>query len=225
MDHVERDRLESLCDWAVAVYRAPEVASACLELQDRHDQNVCLLLWAAWSGAEDPEIMTRAAQVAERWEAAITGPLRAVRRALKEPQDGVLNDAQNDAYAAVLGAEITTENALLRSLDGLSPRVGGEPMTGLSLASMAWRSSAPAEALSRLALALQAAEADRDQADLLERLDILRRDHGELDVAIETLTAAPLPDMMLIGRLKRKKLALKDAIARLEDELTPDIIA
>jgi hypothetical protein len=31
--------------------------------------------------------------------------------------------------------------------------------------------------------------------------------------------------MMLIGRLKRKKLALKDEIVRLEEHLTPDIIA
>jgi hypothetical protein len=31
--------------------------------------------------------------------------------------------------------------------------------------------------------------------------------------------------MMLIGRLKRKKLALKDEIARLHDLLNPDIIA
>jgi hypothetical protein len=31
--------------------------------------------------------------------------------------------------------------------------------------------------------------------------------------------------MMLIGRLKRKKLALKDEISRIEAQLTPDIIA
>ena len=46
-----------------------------------------------------------------------------------------------------------------------------------------------------------------------------------LDAAIQAVAMSPLPDMMLIGRLKRKKLALKDEIARLEDMLTPDIIA
>ncbi len=30
---------------------------------------------------------------------------------------------------------------------------------------------------------------------------------------------------MQLGRMKKQKLALKDQIARLEDELTPDIIA
>ena len=34
-----------------------------------------------------------------------------------------------------------------------------------------------------------------------------------------------MPDMLVIGRLKRKKLALKDDIQRIKDQLTPDIIA
>jgi hypothetical protein len=57
------------------------------------------------------------------------------------------------------------------------------------------------------------------------RLAELRQDHADLDAAIQALAAAPLPDMMLIARLKRKKLALKDEIAKVEDYLTPDIIA
>jgi len=62
--------------------------------------------------------------------------------------------------------------------------------------------------------------------DALEaRLIILRQDHADLDAAIQALSATPLPDMMLIGRLKRRKLSLKDEITRLEDLLTPDIIA
>lgn len=60
---------------------------------------------------------------------------------------------------------------------------------------------------------------------LLARLKDLQQDHADFDAAIQALAATPLPDMMLIGRLKRKKLALKDEIARLEDYLTPDIIA
>ena len=32
-------------------------------------------------------------------------------------------------------------------------------------------------------------------------------------------------DMLTLQRLKRQKLALKDRIARLEDQITPDIIA
>jgi hypothetical protein len=62
--------------------------------------------------------------------------------------------------------------------------------------------------------------------DALEaRLAELRQDHADLDAAVQALSNTPLPDMLLIGRLKRKKLALKDEIARIEDQLTPDIIA
>lgn len=60
---------------------------------------------------------------------------------------------------------------------------------------------------------------------LVARLADLRQDHTDLDSAIQALALAPLPDMMLIGRLKRKKLGLKDEITRVEDYLTPDIIA
>ena len=60
---------------------------------------------------------------------------------------------------------------------------------------------------------------------LLARLSDLRQDHADLDAAIYALTVIPLPDMMLIGRLKRKKLGLKDEISRVEDYLNPDIIA
>lgn len=57
------------------------------------------------------------------------------------------------------------------------------------------------------------------------RLAELRQDHADLDAAIHALTVTPVPDLIIIGRLKRKKLALKDEIARIEDFLNPDIIA
>ena len=49
--------------------------------------------------------------------------------------------------------------------------------------------------------------------------------HADLDAALQAVAISPLPDMLLIGRLKRKKLSLKDEITRIEDLLTPDIIA
>lgn len=66
---------------------------------------------------------------------------------------------------------------------------------------------------------------DASEEALQAKLTELRQDHADFDAAIQALALSPLPDMMLIGRLKRKKLALKDEIARLEDVLTPDIIA
>ena len=60
---------------------------------------------------------------------------------------------------------------------------------------------------------------------LRHRLAELKQEHADLDAAIQAVAVSPLPDMMLIGRLKRKKLSLKDEIARIEDMLTPDIPA
>lgn len=64
-----------------------------------------------------------------------------------------------------------------------------------------------------------------DEDALRARLAELRQDHADLDAAVNAIAVSPLPDMLLIGRLKRKKLALKDEISRIEAQLTPDIIA
>lgn len=57
------------------------------------------------------------------------------------------------------------------------------------------------------------------------KLEVLRQDHRDLDLAIRAYEESRFPDMLAVRRLKRQKLALKDRIARIEDELTPDIIA
>jgi hypothetical protein len=64
-----------------------------------------------------------------------------------------------------------------------------------------------------------------DEDALRDKLAELRQDHADLDAAVAAIALSPLPDMLLIGRLKRKKLALKDEISRIEAQLTPDIIA
>ena len=56
-------------------------------------------------------------------------------------------------------------------------------------------------------------------------LATLRQEHQDLDDAIDALAARPSPDQLQIARLKRKKLALRDQITKIEDQLTPDIIA
>ena len=52
-----------------------------------------------------------------------------------------------------------------------------------------------------------------------------RQEHADLDAAISTLVASGLADQMLLQRLKKRKLALKDRIVQLENLLLPDIIA
>jgi hypothetical protein len=52
-----------------------------------------------------------------------------------------------------------------------------------------------------------------------------RQEHADLDSAIETLQASGVADQMLVQRLKKRKLLLKDRIVQLEQILLPDIIA
>jgi hypothetical protein len=52
-----------------------------------------------------------------------------------------------------------------------------------------------------------------------------RQEHADLDAAITTLVASGRADQMLIQRMKKRKLGLKDRIVQLENLLLPDIIA
>lgn len=64
-----------------------------------------------------------------------------------------------------------------------------------------------------------------DEEDILEKIQQLRVQHRDLDDAIAALLEAGTSNMIQIKRLKKQKLLLKDKIAKLEDELLPDIIA
>ncbi|AQS48378.1 MULTISPECIES: YdcH family protein [Thioclava] len=70
------------------------------------------------------------------------------------------------------------------------------------------------------------AHLEMDHEEVLRvKLEVLRREHRDLDEAISALTQAVHSDQLRLVRLKKQKLALKDEIARIEDQLTPDIIA
>ena len=63
------------------------------------------------------------------------------------------------------------------------------------------------------------------QAALGLELATKRQEHSDLNAAIDTLTASHVADRMLLQRLKKRKLSLKDRIVQLENILLPDIIA
>jgi hypothetical protein len=64
-----------------------------------------------------------------------------------------------------------------------------------------------------------------DERELREELVKLRTEHRDLDEEIVTLEAVETAEQLLIKRLKKRKLAIKDRIAVIEDQLLPDIIA
>ena len=57
------------------------------------------------------------------------------------------------------------------------------------------------------------------------KLELLQREHRDLDDAIAALDAGGRADALTLRRLKKRKLMLKDQIQRISDEITPDIIA
>lgn len=64
-----------------------------------------------------------------------------------------------------------------------------------------------------------------DVTNLQIRLAALRAEHRDLDEAIARLSATPTEDELLLRRLKKRKLALKDRIAIIERMLEPDELA
>ena len=57
------------------------------------------------------------------------------------------------------------------------------------------------------------------------KLEVLKREHRDLDEAIHALEASARADQLTLRRLKKQKLQLKDRIQLIEDQLLPDIIA
>jgi hypothetical protein len=79
-----------------------------------------------------------------------------------------------------------------------------------------WRPSASKSAV---------AMTNEEERALREQLARLLQEHRDLDAAIEALVISPGSDLIQVQRLKKRKLILRDKIRRIEDQLTPDIIA
>ena len=64
-----------------------------------------------------------------------------------------------------------------------------------------------------------------EQSRIAQRVLELKLEHRDLDAAIARLQADADADDLAVKRLKKRKLQLKDAIARLESALIPDLDA
>ena len=62
-------------------------------------------------------------------------------------------------------------------------------------------------------------------AQMRQRLTELKSEHRDLDEVIARLAEQGSQDQLLVSRLKKRKLMLKDQIAAVENALVPDIIA
>ena len=67
--------------------------------------------------------------------------------------------------------------------------------------------------------------AELSDVEKIALLEKLRAEHRHLDSDIRALYDLGITDMLKIARMKKLKLRIKDRIAALEDDITPDIIA
>jgi uncharacterized protein (TIGR02444 family) len=149
---------DDLWTWACAAYAAPGVADACLSLQDYHEQNAPLLLWAAWTAATGrrpgEETIEAACDTARAWQSTTIAPLRAVRRTLKTPVPDLETDARLAVRDQVKAIELAAERYLLESLQALSPEPAGTPhppIDAMAAAARLWDRVVPRPALRTLA--------------------------------------------------------------------------
>jgi len=62
-------------------------------------------------------------------------------------------------------------------------------------------------------------------AEIAQKLAALREEHRDLDEAINRLSDEPWKDQLLLRRMKKRKLKLKDWMSHLESLLIPDLDA
>lgn len=108
------------------VYGRDGVPQACLGLQDRRGQDVCLLLFALWAGAArgrrlDGADLERLRAAAAPWHHEVVRGLRAVRKRLKSGPAPAPSPATEALRARVQAAEIEAERIELAALAAALP--------------------------------------------------------------------------------------------------------
>jgi len=128
----------SFWEFSLQIYPNEGVEAACLTLQDDAGADVNLLLLccfvARYGVRLTPEAMETLARQASAWQLEVVGPLRAVRRRLKQPVGGVLPEAAAPLRKALQDVELEAERleqdvlqAVLRTLGGLDGREADRP--------------------------------------------------------------------------------------------------
>lgn len=101
--------------FSLRVYARPEVAAACLDLQERRGADVNVLLLTVWLASEgralEAATLDRVLALSRQWQAEVVGPVRAARRAAKTLAPGL--------YPQLKAAELACEQAEQMALAAL----------------------------------------------------------------------------------------------------------
>jgi uncharacterized protein (TIGR02444 family) len=109
--------------FSLAFYGRPDVSEACIALQDRHDRDINIVLYACWVGLSErgrlgAAELARAEAASGSWRYGVIEKLRQARRAIKEANyDGTLTAL----YQAAKAVELQAERVAQQRLEALAP--------------------------------------------------------------------------------------------------------
>jgi uncharacterized protein (TIGR02444 family) len=117
--------------FAITVYREPEVADACLTLQQELGVDVPVLLFCAWfactRGELDDKMLAQVIETSRPFSLHVVQPLRQVRRWMKQPADSqktIMMAANQEAWQSlretIKSIEISAELLWLDALQNLT---------------------------------------------------------------------------------------------------------
>jgi hypothetical protein len=66
---------------------------------------------------------------------------------------------------------------------------------------------------------------EREKLEMKKKIVVLKLEHHDLDLSIQRLADDPHVDELALKRMKKRKLQLKDMIAKLQSQLIPDLDA
>ena len=72
---------------------------------------------------------------------------------------------------------------------------------------------------------LRMSSEEREKLELKKKIVVLKLEHHDLDLSIQRLADDPHVDELALKRMKKRKLQLKDMIAKLQSKLIPDLDA
>jgi uncharacterized protein (TIGR02444 family) len=113
MAEVQSSQTSPFWRFSLRFYRQPDVAAACIELQEESGVDVNLLLFLLWHATHEHELLPAEVAALEArvgpWREAAVVPLRAVRRALRSPPALVAEATAETFRTKIKGVELEAE--------------------------------------------------------------------------------------------------------------------
>jgi uncharacterized protein (TIGR02444 family) len=128
----------ALWQFSLALYAAPGVSHACIQLQDHWQANINLILWLVWleqrNQPVDSDLIVQAEAAIAPWSEQTLQPLRALRRLIGSQRANHTSEANNsneaikeDLYQQLKAAELLAEKIEQRTLVQLSNELPSLP--------------------------------------------------------------------------------------------------